>query len=175
MYDTKFAMGCSSLWNNPLLIPSYCALLSIVILIAQIIFSSGPIRRRCGVDAPEVATQGESGIAAGTTRTGFMSAFKDHVEKSGGLTLFLFRVSRLLVVFTLLGLAIFSFVQEEGQQHVSPSSAVNLLGTRWGKKQKGKHRYGGGSLTKGEWLDLTLCLTYVRHRCLVELAFSPSH
>jgi hypothetical protein len=159
MYDTNLALGCSSLWNHPLLIPPYCALLSIVILIAQIIVSSGPVRRVRGIDTP----QGESGVATSTTPAGFTSTVKDHVEKSGGLILFLFRVSRLLVVFTLLGLAIFSFVHEEGQQHDSPPSVVNALGTRWGKKHKAKHH---GSLTKREWFDLMLCLTYVRHRCL---------
>ena len=86
------------------------------------------------------------------------------MEKSGGLIHFLFQALRLLVVFTLLGLAIFSFVQEEGRQHDSPSSAVNALNTRWGKIRKGKRRYSGRSLTKREWLDLTHCLTYVRHR-----------
>ena len=162
---------CSSLWNHPLLIPSYCALLSIVILITQIIFSSGPVRRFRGVVTPE-ATRGESDVAAGTTRTGFVSAVKDHVKKSGGSIIFLFQVSRLVVVFTLLSLAIFSFVQEEGREHVSPSSVVNSLGTRRGKKHKVKYH---GSLTKREWLDLMLCLTYVRHRCVFELTLSQSH
>jgi hypothetical protein len=165
-------LGCSSLWNYPLLIPSYCALLSILVLVVQIIFSSSPVRRFRRVVTPEFATQSESGVAAGTTRTGFVSAVKDHMDKSGGSNIFLFHVFRLVVVFTLLCLAIFRFVQEEGRQHVSPSFAVNALGTRRGKKHRGKHH---GSLTKREWLDLMLCLTYVRHRYLVELGLSPSH
>ena len=97
-----------------------------------------------------------------------MSAVKDHVDKFGGSIIFLFEVARLVVVLILLGLAIFSFVQEE----VTPSSAVNAFNKCWNMKRKGKHRYSGGSLTKREWLDLTLCLTYVRHRCHFELAFS---
>ncbi len=171
----RWSGGCSSLWTHPLLIPSYFALLSILVLVAQAIYSSGPVRRLRGKDAPAADTGGDSGVAASATRTGLVSAVKDHVEKSGGSTIFLFQVSRLLVVLTLLGLAIFSFVQEEGQQHVSPSSAVSALNKHWGKKHKGMHRNGGGSLTRREWLDLTLCLTYVRHRShrsLFELAFS---
>ena len=158
-----------------MLIPFYCALLSIVTLLAQIIFSSRPAQRFRGVDTSEAATQGESGIAAGTTRTGFVSAVKDHVKNSGGLILFLFQISRLVVVFTLLGLATFNFVHEEGQQQNSPSSAANALGTHWVKKRRGKHHYGGDSLAKREWLYLTLCLTYVRRRCLFELTLSPNH
>ncbi|KAH9016815.1 P-loop containing nucleoside triphosphate hydrolase protein, partial [Lactarius pseudohatsudake] len=30
-----------------------------------------------------------------------------------------------------------------------------------GRRHEGKHRYGGGSLTEREWLDLMLCLTYL--------------
>ncbi|KAH9028060.1 hypothetical protein EDB83DRAFT_1910199 [Lactarius deliciosus] len=156
-----FAQKDSSLWTHPLLIPSYLALLSIVVLVIQAIYSSGPVRRLRGEDAPAAANRGESGANASATRTGFVSAVKDHVEKSGGSIIFLFQILRLLVVLTLLSLAIFSFVRDEGQQHGSPSSAVSALSKHWGKKHKGKHHRGGGSLTKREWLDLTLCLTYL--------------
>lgn len=151
-----------SLWTHPLLIPSYLALLSIVVLVAQAIVSSGPVRRFRGKDAPQAAAGSESGVTA--SGTGFVSAVRDHVKLSGGSTIFLFQVTRLVVVLTLLSLAIFSFVQDEVQEHVSPSSTLLSALSKWGKKRKRKHRYGGGTLTKREWLDLTLCLTYVRHR-----------
>ncbi|KAH9166019.1 hypothetical protein EDB89DRAFT_2076264 [Lactarius sanguifluus] len=157
--DEALAQEVLSFWTHPLLIPSYLALLSIVVLLAQAIFSSGPVRGLRGEDAPVIATHGESRVTASASRGGFMSAVKDHVEKSGGSIIFLFQVLRLVVVLTLLGLAIFSSVQEEGQQHAS-SSAVSALN---GRRHEGKHRDGGRSLTKREWLDLTLCLTYVRH------------
>lgn len=127
----------------------------------QAIFSSSPVRRLRGLDTSVAATQGESGLATSPTRTGFVSALKDHVDKSGGPIIFLFGVARLVVVLILLGLAIFSFVQED----VTPLSASHALSKCWGTKRKGKHRYGGASLTKRERLDLALCLTYVRHRC----------
>ncbi|KAI9449922.1 hypothetical protein BJY52DRAFT_1215702 [Lactarius psammicola] len=149
------------LWTHPLLIPSYFALLSILILVTQAIASSGPVRRLRGENEPAAATSGDSGVAASATRTSFVSAVKDHVEKSGGSTIFLFQVSRLIIVLTLLGLAIFSFVQEEGQQNLSPSSGISALSEHWGKRYKRKHRNSGGSFTKREWLDLTLCLTHL--------------
>ena len=166
--------GYSSLWTHPLLIPFYFALLSIVVLVVQAIISSGPVRRFRGKDVPqETAASSESGVTASATGTGFVSAFRDHVKISGGSIIFLFQVTRLVVVLTLLSLAIFSFVQDENQEHASPSSALSAFSKHWGKKRKGKHRYGGGSLTKREWLDLTLCLTYVRHRTFFfDLAFS---
>ena len=146
-----------SLWTHPLLIPSYLALLSIIVLVAQAVFSSGPVRRLRGKETPVAAADDESGVAvrANRTRTGFVSAVRDHVETSGGSIIFLFQVSRLLVVLILLGLAIFSFVQERGQQHVSPSSVAGML-------SKMQARYGGVSFTKREWHNLTLSLTYVR-------------
>jgi hypothetical protein len=173
MISTSF-WDCSSLLTHPLLIPSYFALSSIAILVAQAIFSSSPVRRLRDDDPTVAAIQDESGVAATATQTGFVSAVKGHVETSGGSTIFLFQISRLVVVVALLCLAIFSFVQEEGQQHVSPSPSVGALIKNWGKKRKGKFRYGEGPLTKRELLDLTLCLTYVRRRCLssFELAFS---
>ncbi|KAH9166017.1 hypothetical protein EDB89DRAFT_2076263 [Lactarius sanguifluus] len=157
--NEALAQEVLSFWTHPLLIPSYFAILSVVILLTQAIFSSGPVRRLLGEDAPVIATRGDSGVAMGATRTGFVSAVKDHVEKSGGSIIFIFQVLRLLVVLTLLGLAIFSSVQE-GQQDISPSSAVSAL-DHWGRRHEGKYQYGGGSLTKLEWLDLTLCLTYL--------------
>ncbi|KAH9166802.1 hypothetical protein EDB89DRAFT_2075433 [Lactarius sanguifluus] len=156
--NEAFPQKIPSLWTHPLLIPSYLALLSILVLSAQAIFSSGPVRRLCGEDAPVAATCAESGVNESDTRTGFVSAVEDHVEKSGGSIIFIFQVSRLVVVLTLLGLAIFSFVREEGQQRVFPSSAVSVLN---GRRHEGKHRSGGGSLTKREWLDLMFCLTYL--------------
>ncbi|KAH9041241.1 hypothetical protein EDB85DRAFT_2139914 [Lactarius pseudohatsudake] len=156
--DGAFSQKVPSPWTHPLIIPSYLALLSILVLSAQAIFSSGPVRSLRGEDAPVAATCAESGVNESTTRTGFVSAVKDHVEKSGGSIIFIFQVSRLVVVLTLLGLAISSFVQEEGHKHISPSSAASALN---GRRHEGKHRYGGGSLTEREWLDLMLCLTYL--------------
>ncbi|KAH9166803.1 hypothetical protein EDB89DRAFT_2075434 [Lactarius sanguifluus] len=156
--DGAFSQKVPSLWTHPLLIPSYLALLSIVVLLAQAIFSSCSVRSFRGEDAPVAATRGGSGVTMSASRTEFGSAVKDHVEKSGGSIIFLFQVLRLVVVLTLLGLAIFSFVHEKGQKHVFPSSAVSALN---GRRHEGKHRCGGGSLTKREWLDLILCLTYL--------------
>ncbi|KAI9436510.1 hypothetical protein BJY52DRAFT_1230473 [Lactarius psammicola] len=121
MYDTDVAPGLLSLWTHTLLIPSYFALLFILVLIAQAIYSSSPVRRhrrKCHSDRFLVGCQGPCGKIRG-------------------------------------------IMQEEGQQHLSPSSAVSALSKNWSKKQKGKYRDGSGSLTERGWLDLTLCLTYL--------------
>ncbi|KAH9166801.1 hypothetical protein EDB89DRAFT_2245991 [Lactarius sanguifluus] len=168
--DEALAQMVPSFWIHPLLIPSYLALLSILVLSVQTIFSSGPVRRLRGEDAPAALTRGESGVTASATRTGFVSAVKGHVEKSGGSIIFAFQVSRLVIVLTLLGLAMFRFVQEEGQQHVSPSSSVSALN---GRRQEGKYRHSGSSLTRCGWLDLTLCLTYLYAAVLGLVTVTP--
>ncbi|KAI9434157.1 hypothetical protein H4582DRAFT_2081171 [Lactarius indigo] len=156
--DEALAQKLPSLWVHPLLIPSYLALLSVLVLLVWAIFSSGPVRRFHGEYAPVAATRGDSGVPVSATRAGFMSAVKDHVENAGGSVIFTFQVLRLLVVLVLLTLAIFSSVQEECQRHISPLSAVSALN---GRDHKGKRHYGGDSLTKREWLGLTVCLTYL--------------
>ncbi|KAI0248983.1 hypothetical protein BJV78DRAFT_1276336 [Lactifluus subvellereus] len=148
------------LWAHPLLIPSYFALASIIVLILQVAFSFGPLKRlRAGIFATveDAGTADESRTSS--TRTGLVSAVKDHVETSGGPIIFLFQISRLVLVLTLLSLSIFSFVQEEEQHTVD--FGLDALSKHWGKKHKHKHRHGGDSLSEREWLDLALSLTYL--------------
>ena len=158
--------GFYSLWVHPLLIPPYAALASILVLILHIIFSSGPIRAlrpRISTTAEDTSTAGE--YNARSTRTGLVSAVKDHVERSGGSVIFGFHLSRLVLVLSLLVLSILCFLQEEGQH--AADSGLGPLGKHWGKWRKRKHRNGGdgGSLSKREWLDLAACLNYVCLPC----------
>ncbi|KAH9169370.1 P-loop containing nucleoside triphosphate hydrolase protein [Lactarius sanguifluus] len=88
--------------------------------------------RKSNVVAPALTS--ESSIDSRGTRASFVLAVKDHVERSGGPIVFLFHVARLILVFTLLGLSILGFPQEEAQ-HPSSSSEVSR--------------------------DLALCLTYL--------------
>jgi hypothetical protein len=162
----SFCAGFYSLWTHPLLVPSYAVLASIVILLLQTIFS-GPIRAlraRISATAEDACTAGES--SASSTRTGLVSAVKDHVERSGGSIIFVFQLSRLVLVLSLLVLSIFSFLQEEGLH--SADSGLNPLNKHWGKRRRRKHRNGGGGgglFTEREWLDLAACLSYVCPLC----------
>ena len=161
--------GFYSSWTHPLLIPSYAVLASIAILLLQTIFLYGPIkalRARFSVTTEDACTTGES--SASSTRTGLRSAVRDHVERSGGLIIFAFQLSRLVLVLSLLVLSIFSFLQDEGSH--SADSRLNALNKHWGKRRKHKHRKSGGdSFSEREWLDLAACLTYV---CPASISFS---
>ena len=162
-----------SLWTHPLLIPSYAILASILVLFLQLILSSGPIkalRARTSASTENTGTAGEH--SADSTRTGLVSAVKEHVKRSGGTTIFVYNLSRLVVVLSLLFLSIFSFLREEEhhQQHLIGSGlSVHSLGKHRGKKRKHKHRDGGDSFSEREWLDLALCLTYV---CSIHFLFA---
>lgn len=158
-----FAAGFDSSWIHPLLIPSYAALASILVLILQLIFSFGPIkafRARISTSTEDASSAGEN--SASSTRTGLLSAVKDHVEKSGGSTIFVFHLMRLVLVLSLLVLSIFCFLQEDVLH--SADSGLGPLNKHWGKWRNRKHRNGGGgggSFSKREWLDLAACLNYV--------------
>jgi hypothetical protein len=149
-----------SLWSRPLLIPSYFALASIVILVLQAAFSTEPFKQlRARVFSAAVDEEDEDeGVGSNDSgnQTGLAEAFKDHVERSGGSAIFLLQLLRLFLVLALLGLSIFSFLRdEEVQQH----SVIDLWRR---KKNKHKHRQGGGELSEREWLDLAFFLNYVR-------------
>lgn len=159
-----FAAGLYSLWLHPLLIPSYAALASILVLILQIIFSFSPIKAlRARISTSTEGTSTSDEHSASSTRTGLLSAVKDHVERSGGSVIFIFHLSRLVLVLSLLVLSIFCFLQEEALH--SADSGLSPLNKHWGKwRKKPKHRNGGGgggSFSKREWLDLAACLNYV--------------
>ncbi|KAH9952289.1 hypothetical protein BGW80DRAFT_1430860 [Lactifluus volemus] len=150
------------LWAHPLLIPSYFTLASILLLVLHVALSFGPLKRlldRISGTVEEESPASEPSPSA--TQTSLVSAVKEHVEASGGSIIFSLQVLRLVLVLALLGLSIFSFVQEEeGQQRVV-NDGLGTLGKHWGEKRRQKRRYGGGSLSDREWLDLALSLTYV--------------
>jgi hypothetical protein len=152
----------SLLWAHPLLIPSYLTLASIVLLVLHVALSFGPLKRlleRIFGTVEEESAASESSPSA--TQTSLVSAVKEHVEALGGSIIFSLQVFRLVLILALLGLSIFSFVQEEEQQRVV-NNGLGTLGKHWGKKRRQKHRHGSGSLSDREWLDLALSLTYVR-------------
>jgi hypothetical protein len=156
----------TTLWTHPLLIPSYAVLASIVALFLQTIFLSGPIealRARLPVISEDTCNTGES--SAGSTRTDLLSAVKRHVERSGGSIIFVFQLSRLVLVVSLLVLSIFSFLQGEGLHSADAGFKLNALNKHWGKWRGRKHRNDGGrsgdSFSEAEWLDLAACLTYL--------------
>ena len=160
----------SSPWTRPLLIPSYFALASVVVLILQALFSSGLVKRlwlRVPIGAAvenesEGVSAGESclvraGGSSDSARTGLVSAIKDYVERSGGSTIFLFHLAHL-------GLSIFFFLREEEwqQQQQQPSSidsagllrvhSLRSASKHWmhWQKPKHKHGHGGGSFSERE-------------------------
>lgn len=168
----SLSLASFSLWTRPLLIPSYFVLASIVVLVVQAVISSELFKQlRAHIfgtaeNEDEGAGADESG-ADNSTRTGLVSAFTDHVERSGGSVIFLFQFLRLLLVLALLSLSIYSFIREEEQQQSGVNSGLPVdtlmrSGKHGRKKHEHKHRPDGDTLSEREWIDLAFCLNYVR-------------
>jgi hypothetical protein len=114
----------------------------------------------------EGAGADESSVDGSSDRTGLVSAVADHVEKTGGSTVFLFQFLRFVLVLALLALSIYSFVREEEEQQqqsgLLPENTLSSAGKYPRKKHRSKHRQDGDTLSEREWIDLAFCLDYVR-------------
>jgi hypothetical protein len=89
--------------------------------------------------------------------SGFFAELRHHAKSLGGVDIFVYRIIRLLSVFTLVGLSAATFVLDE-----TPSTHTATRGKHWGKKHK--HHRGGSTFTYWEWLDFAVSITYVSHQ-----------
>ncbi|KAI0068087.1 hypothetical protein BV25DRAFT_1834393 [Artomyces pyxidatus] len=159
----------NAIWLHPFLFPAYVAAASALILTVRVLFSFGPLkklREHFWSSEEEV----EWPIDSDTTRTGLISAVRAHVNKFGGSTIYLFKLTRLLSVLTLLGLSIATFLQDE-EGHAQPPSS---LSKHWGKKHKHHKNHDDSQFTKHEWLDLALCMTYLYASFLAVLSVTAT-
>lgn len=132
-----------------------------MLLLLRALFSFGPLKTL--IRRP---SQGEQDEAPLDTRqdlpgTGLISAVKEHVRDAGGSTIFILNVARLLSVVALLALSVTSFILEQENE----SGLLGVASKGWGKKHKrkgSKHHGVHGLFTKREWIQLALCLAYVR-------------
>ena len=169
---SSLSLASFSLWTRTLLIPSYFVLASIIVLVVQAVTSSELFKQFRAhifgtVENEEEGAGADEPSADSSTRTGLVSAFTDHVEKSGGSAIFLLQFLRLVLALALLGLSIYSFIREEEQEQSGVKSGLpvdtQMRGGKHGrKKHKHKHRPDGDTLSEREWIDLAFCLNYVR-------------
>jgi hypothetical protein len=130
-----------------LLYPFYLTVFSAVLLLTHLLVrafwpkSSAQEERRA-----EPRTRAHAGILEDTKR---------HIRNHGGLTIYLFKVLRLVGCLALLGITIAAFIISEEE---SGDSLLDSLK----KKHKKKHRKVDGWPTPSEWTEIFLCITYVR-------------
>ncbi|KAJ6589849.1 P-loop containing nucleoside triphosphate hydrolase protein [Mycena vulgaris] len=105
----------TSLWSDTLVIPLYVGTASIVTLLLQLLWASGPVLKlrasyfKTVSPEPEYAPESHS-VAA-------------HIKNHGGQGIFAFKVARLVGCLELLVLAIFSLVSEEDDEEETSTFA----------------------------------------------------
>jgi hypothetical protein len=145
----------SSLWRDERVFPAYVAAASVLLLVLRVIASFAPIKRlfrKRQAKDDELPPASEPQLGAGVG-----SALRAHVAAHGGLTIYAYKLARFVTVLALLVLYVVNFVREE---EAAGASTVDAL-----LKKKHKHRKQE-ELTRREWVDLILSLTYVRNLCI---------
>ena len=106
------------------------------------------MHRRSNKYSEESAQPAEQDVSA----VGVSSSLRSHVAEHGGATIFAYKVARFISVLALLGLYVASFVND---YELVGASDIDTLG----KKKKARK---AAELSRREWVDLILCITYVR-------------
>ncbi|KAI0045217.1 P-loop containing nucleoside triphosphate hydrolase protein [Auriscalpium vulgare] len=127
----------NAIWLHPFVIPAYVAAASALTWVIGLLISHGPLAARLSTPNEEPAES--------EARPGFVSEVKEHIEKLGGNTIFVFKFLRLLSVVALLGLQVASF-------------------------ERAKDGY-----TKREWNDLILTITYLYASFLAVLSVAAAY
>lgn len=98
------------MWHNSLAIPVYVALLSVVILVLHLLFTSAPVKK--------LATRlFSSGNVEGSTPSSPSPPEKSHIEQLGGSVIFGYLIARLLTSLALLGLSVATVILHHRVSH----------------------------------------------------------
>lgn len=165
----------NSLWREPLVIPSYFALLSITLILLRLLWGATSALRARLFKSSSTASDSKPQLEVFQSyqHSGFLSSLKATIASHGGLTLFLFRVVRFISCLALVTLSVVSFVAKEGEEQglsvEDGSGFLNALTKGMGKGKK-KRRKQAMKLEHEEWVEMIQCAFYVR--CLGSL-FSP--
>ncbi|KZV76920.1 multidrug resistance-associated ABC transporter [Peniophora sp. CONT] len=134
------------LWRDARILPAYAAGISVLGLVAHSI--AVLVHRRAKKDGEENAQPVEQ---QDTSAVGVSSSLRSHVAEHGGATIFAYKVARFVSVLALLALYVASFVHD---YEIVGSPDVGALG----KKKKARK---AAELSRREWVDLILCITYL--------------
>ncbi|KAL0950661.1 hypothetical protein HGRIS_007447 [Hohenbuehelia grisea] len=172
----------ATLWMDSLLIPAYAAALSFAGLLAHSAYLTYRAPNSDEIDeedeegdhrdSQENAENGSAGEA-----TGIIAEIRAHAHFHGGITIFAYKIARLLGCLALLGLTATYLILDEieledTQNHVSKplwSSFVDLFVKP--KKNKGRKKLAS-KLTQQQWLLFTLCLAYFYSSVLALLSLT---
>ncbi|TFK76754.1 P-loop containing nucleoside triphosphate hydrolase protein [Pluteus cervinus] len=140
------------IWRDTLMVPTYFVGLSVLVLLANVTASSRPYRslhaRMFGAEDSDDEDPAED--TTSTTTTSISSEIRLHVAHHGGIVIFTYIIIRLLGCLALLGLSIFTAIEDE----LYPSN--ESVGFLRGRKKNGSEPV----LTTNETLALAMCMFY---------------
>jgi hypothetical protein len=151
----------SSVWNSELMVPSYLAVASALVLLLHIICSSKPIRSIYARLLPKATFQEESRAEERRAAhpIGFFAEAKEHVLEHGGIPIFAYKVARLAGCFTFLALSAVTFILYE--EDSTDTNDFHTLG-KWHRKPRRRRGNRDTLFSPGEWLHVAVCATTVR-------------
>ncbi|KAF5375212.1 hypothetical protein D9758_000001 [Tetrapyrgos nigripes] len=154
--DTAWSLRKDSapVYTNTILIPLYCAAISVVALLLHIVFVSKPVQRWFGKNSDESEPQ-----AAIPLHASLVGEVREHIKEHGGLVIFSYMLARLAGSLVLLGLSITSLVIDEVKRSGPQDQDDASIMGKWGRKHP-RHRYGA-HFSKREWLEAAMSLTYL--------------
>ncbi|PBK77153.1 hypothetical protein ARMSODRAFT_949046 [Armillaria solidipes] len=147
----------AAIYTDNLIVPAYVAAASAALLILHILLSWTPVRRFISRSQKNKKFPDNNRELQPTTQSfGILAEVREHVALHGGPTIFFYMVFRFLSSLALLGLSAASLVLDERDRI---HDNVGLYG-KWGKKHKGKKEHSR-AFTNEEWLEASLCLTFL--------------
>ncbi|KAK0478556.1 hypothetical protein IW261DRAFT_1551827 [Armillaria novae-zelandiae] len=147
----------AAIYTDSLIVSAYVAAASAALLILHILLIWTPVRRFISRLQKNKNISDNNRESQPTTQSfGILAEVREHVALHGGPTIFFYMVLKFLGSLALLGLSVASLVLDEQDR---THDNVGLYG-KWGKKHKGKKEHSR-AFTNEEWLEASLCLTFL--------------
>jgi hypothetical protein len=140
------------LWRDVRLLPAYAAALSVLVALLTFVASSRPIQR--WIISRSVKEDDEQPAEASETVGGWRLWLQRLVEDHGGNTIFAYELTRCASVLALLLMYALSFGQPAAGAENGFVGALEPF------------RLDGKGLTKDGWMELLLCIAFVRPHLL---------
>jgi hypothetical protein len=141
----------ASLWSSTLMLPVYLACISLVIALLHVIVLATPLKK---ILLPHSASSRTVLHSEPNPDTGFLGSIKVNIKSNGGLTIWLYKVLRLLGCLALLGVSIAAAV-------LASDDTLHTNGKHWGKHGRRRHRHKH-KFSAYEYIQIALCAFYVR-------------
>jgi hypothetical protein len=143
------------MWISTLFIPIYLGLVSAIVGILHIILLTTPLKKyfvtpsttqRIVLHAPE-----------SDPPTGFLAEIKGNIKSNAGLTIWVYKVLRLIGCLVLVTFSVVAAV-------IATDDTYHTEGKHWGKKHRGRHGRKGRSSNFSDyaWIQIALTAFYVR-------------